>query len=730
MLPAMNKVLRHTIVPLLVLSCAGVHCGTAPPPRRSVSTPVPIPRPAASASAQGAEPSSLPVPPPTRRDDFHEMLHGVDIVDPYRWLEDQESRETRGWIDAQNAYTHALLDPRPDRSSIRARLEALSRIEEISVPSHRGRYYFLWRKRPTDDLWVYYVKDSLDGPERVLLDGHPLSADHTTSLEVESVSKDGTLLVYSIRRGGEDETELHVKDVGTRADLPDTLSRALYRDVALTVDKSGFYYALQDRERGIRVRFHRLGTPVDRDAVVFGEGLGPGDWAGVSPSRNGRHVIFSTQHGWAKGEEFVQDLAGRPGPIQSVTKGIDALFDARFAGDRLVVKTDFGAPNGRIVEIDRVHPTPDRWRDIVPAGPDPIRGYALVGGRILVDYLHNAISRLVLYGLDGKQVGDIPLPGPGTATHVSGTWESDELFFAFHSYTVPFTVFRASVAKRSVEPWWRPTVPFPGEDYETSQVWVTSKDGTRLPMFVLNKKGIVLDGNRPTLLTGYGGFDVSQTPEFDPIAAWIVEHGGVFAMPNLRGGGEFGEEWHRAGMLGNKQNVFDDFLAAAEWLVANRYTRPERLAILGGSNGGLLVGAALTQKPELFRAVVCLYPDLDMIGYYRFKNNNPPALLEYGDASKPDEFKFLWAYSPYQKVTPGVRYPAVLLMSGDEDTRVPPLQARKMTARLQAASASDRPVVLLYDTKSGHAGGEPHGKWLDDASLWLAFLTWQLEIRS
>jgi prolyl oligopeptidase len=707
---------------LLLSALAFVSCGE---PTKPAATPsgqergpvAPVPH----------APTVLPAPPPSRRDDFHEVLHGVDIPDPYRWLEDQESAETRAWIDAQNGYTHFLLDARPERTPIRARLEALSRVEQMSTPMRRGERYFTWRKHPTDDLWTLYVRPRLDAPEQPLLDPHPLSPDHTTSLGLESLSKDGTLLAYSVRRGGEDETELHVKNAITGEDLPDSFPRGLYRDVVLKVDNSGLYYALQDREKGIRVRFHRLGTPNDRDRIVFGEDLGPGDWVGVAPSRNGRHVTFSTQHGWAKNEIFVEDVA-HPGLITSVTKGIDAHFDAEFADDHLIAKTDFNAPNGRIVEIDRAHPTADHWREVVPAGPEAIEDYYLLGGRIVVKYLHNATSRLVAYRLDGRSDGDIPLPAIGTATHLSGNWDLDELFFAFTSYTTPFSVFRTTLSGRKVEPFWHPTVPFESGAYETKQVWFSSKDGTRVPMFVVEKKGLSLDGDRPTLLTGYGGFDQSQTPYFDPVAAWWVERGGVFAMPNLRGGGEFGEPWHRAGMLDKKQNVFDDFIGAAEWLMANNYTRPERLAIEGGSNGGLLVGAALTQRPELFRAVLCEYPDLDMIGYYRFKNNNPPALLEYGDASKPDEFKFLYAYSPYQKVAQGVRYPAVFLTTGDEDTRVPPLQARKMTARLQASTASDRPIVLLYDKKSGHAGGRPDSKTLDDASLEFAFLAWQLGI--
>ncbi len=322
-----------------------------------------------------------------------------------------------------------------------------------------------------------------------------------------------------------------------------------------------------------------------------------------------------------------------------------------------------------------------------------------------------------------------PFLGLGTVHGLSGRWDSDELFFDFESYTKPPSTLRASVATRTVSPFWRSAVAFETDRYDIRQVWVVSKDGSKIPMFVIHRRGLALDGNIPTLLYGYGGFAVSILPEFSATAAWWLEQGGVYAVANIRGGNEFGEAWHRAGMLANKQNVFDDFIAAASWLIENRYTSSEKLAIQGASNGGLLVGAALTQRPDLFRAVLCEFPDLDMIGYWRFPNNNPPALLEYGDASKPDQFKFLRAYSPYQRVTPGTRYPAVLLMTGDADTRVPPLQARKMTARLQAATTSGYPVLLLYDTKAGHAGGRPLSKVIDDESLEMAFLAWQLKMQ-
>jgi len=652
-------------------------------------------------------------------------MHGVDIVDPYRWLEDQDSPETRSWIDAENAYTHALLDNFPGRDAIRQRLSALARFDDQGTPFERGGRLFYRSHKPDDDLWTLDVKKG-DKAE-TLLDPHPLSPDHTTDIDLEDTSEDGTRVLYTIRRGGEDESELHLRDVKTHADLADVMPHALYRGTSLRPDGTGFTYALQDRAKGVRVRYHVIGKPLSEDKEIFGDGYGPSDWVWGGFSEDGRHMLYGVEFGWARGDVFVQ-TPPLVGPIKPIAQGLQAHVWAAYAGDHLLAQTDLDAPNRRIVEIDPAHPSPDHWRTIIPAGPDAMEGFAAIGGRLVVQYLHDVVSRLVVYGLDGKQQGEIPLPGLGTVRALRGEWKSDHLYIGFSSFTTPRITLRASVAKRTTETIFRANVPFDADSVEVKQIFYSSKDGTRVPMFVVQKKGTPADGARPTLLSGYGGFDNAELPQFNDYAAWFVEQGGAYALANIRGGSEYGESWHKAGMLDKKQNVFDDFIAAAEWLVANKITSPDHLAIEGGSNGGLLVGAALTQRPDLFRAVLCLYPDLDMLGYYRFKNNNPPALLEYGDASKPEEFKFLFAYSPYQKVVQGTRYPAVFLRTGDEDTRVPPLQARKMTARLQATSSPDRPVVLLYDTKSGHAGGEPLGKGIEDSAMELAFLASQLGI--
>jgi prolyl oligopeptidase len=659
-------------------------------------------------------PVQVPKAPTSRVDNVREVIHGVEIVDPYRWVEEQDSPETRAWIDAQNKYTHSLLDGLPSRPLIQKRLSELLRVDSVSTPLEYGGRYFLYKKRAEDDLSILYVRQGLNGKDEVLIDPHTLSSDHTTDIGLLDASGDGKLVVYSVRRGGQDETELRVMDVDKRKDV-DQLSNALYRGVSMKKDGSGFYYNLQRRDTGIRVFYHAIGTDPSKDAEIFGKGYGPDKWLGGSVSEDGKYLLFGVQHGWARNEVYLQKLAG--GPIQTIVNDVDAHFNPWFAGDLLVMQTDWQAPNQRIVVVDINDPAREKWVTIVPEGRDAIAGFSLAGGKLFVSYLHNVTTQIKIFNLDGKALGEVSLPGIGSASGLAGRWASNEAFFSFRSFVTPQTIYRYDVQTGKTELWARPKVPFKSDDFEVQQVWYSSKDGTKVPMFLVHKKGLQPDGKLPVLLYGYGGFNVSQTPRFSSSAAIWVEQGGVYALANIRGGGEFGEAWHKAGMLDKKQNVFDDFIGAAEWLIKNKYTNPSRLAIQGGSNGGLLVGSALTQRPELFQAALCQFPDLDMIGYYRFKNNNPPALLEYGNASDPAQFKYLYAYSPYQKVKPGEKYPAVLFTTGDQDTRVPPLQARKMTARLQAASTSGKPVMLLYDTKAGHAGGRPLSKIIEDVSL-------------
>jgi prolyl oligopeptidase len=672
--------------------------------------------------------TGAPGAPVARQDNVKEMIHGVEIVDPYRWLEDQDSAETKNWVAAENAYTHSLLDGLPMHERAHRRLMEMYNHDSSDAPYYENGYYFFAKRGAGQDLWSIYRRKGIAGQDELLLDPLPLSVDHTTSLGSYYSTQDASLMLYSIRRGGEDESELHVLDMNAHRDLPDVMPRAFYLAYSWKRDKSGFFYSRSNREQGKRIYYHALGTNPANDPEIFGKGYGPDIWVNPYASRNGRYLLAIVSKGWASNEIFIKNLETND-EFRPLISGLDAHFNVQFAGDFLFVMTDWEAPRYRILKIDLRDPGRDKWKQVVAQTDDAIESFSLVGGKLYVNYLHNVTSRISIFSLDGKPLGQVSLPSTGSAG-VSGRWDRDEGILYFSSYTTPHSLFRYSASTGKRDLWYRDPIPFDSNRYEMEQVWYSSKDSTRVPMFLIHRKGLKPDGETPTVLYGYGGFNVSLTPDFDSDAAWWVEQGGLYVVANLRGGGEFGEPWHKAGMLEKKQNVFDDFIAAAEWLINNKYTNPQKLAIYGGSNGGLLVGAVMTQRPELFRAVLCWHPDLDMVRYYKFtKNNNPPALLEYGNAEDPEQFKFLYAYSPYQHVQPGTKYPAVLFISGDADTRVPPEQARKMTARVQAATASDSPVLLLYDTKAGHSGGKPLSKAIEDQSLELTFLAWQLGLK-
>jgi prolyl oligopeptidase len=661
--------------------------------------------------------------PTTRTDDFRESFHGKELIDPYHWLEDSASPAARKWIDEQNAYAHDLLDPLPIRAEINQRLTEMMRHDQIGAPAQRNGYYYFYKRGAGEDLWSFYRRKMTGGSDELLLDPHPLGKEHTTSISEFDVSDDGRFVAYGVRQGGQDETDLRILDVAAHHDLADHLPPALYRGFAFKKDASGFYYTIESRETGQRMYYHAIGTDAGKDMELFGKGADT--WIAPQVSEDGRYLLINVQHGWAKGEIYIQKI-GSGAAIQPLVTGLDAKFDPSFAGDYLLLRTDWKAPKRRILRIDLGDPAQDKWREIVPEGQDSIEDSAVIGGKLFVTYLHNVASRVSIFSLDGKPLGEVELPSLGSAG-IWGRADQKEGGLYFSSYTTPYSIYRYDTVGAEKTLWYRDAVPFQSDNYETEQVWYPSKDGTKIPMFLIHRKGLTPDATTPTILYGYGGFNVSITPFFNSQAAWWMEHGGLYAVANLRGGGEFGEEWHRAGMLDKKQNVFDDFIAGAEWLISQKYTSPGKLAIWGGSNGGLLVGAALTQRPDLYRAVICWHPDLDMVRYYKYtKNNNPPALLEYGNASDPNQFKYLYAYSPYERVQPGTKYPAVLFESGDADTRVPPEQARKMTARLQAATTSGHPILLLYDAKAGHAGGEPFTKIVEDSTNELTFVAWQL----
>ena len=664
-------------------------------------------------------------PPETRRDNTREVLHGVEISDPYRWLEDQKSPETRAWIDAQNEYTQSILGALPGREQLKRRLTALLKIDTIGLPRARAGRYFFSKRRADQDLSAIYTRKGLEGEDEVLIDPHPMSSDHTTSVTLLNVSADGVLVAYGVRQGGEDEIEVRLHSVDARMDLPDRLPRGRIWGVSLRPDKRGFYYTRFGTE-GPRVYYHKIGTKPALDIEIFGGGYGPGKIIVSELSEDGRTLLITVAHGSAadKTEIYTVDVANNR-PAVPVVNDIEARFGGEIGGDTLFLQTNWEAPHGRILAVDLENPAREEWREIVPESEAVIQGFSLAGGKLFVNYLEDVRSRVRVFTPEGEHVRNIEFPTLGTVSGVSGRWGSQEAFFVFTSFHVPTTIYRTDAAEGGQEIWAQLQVPIDSADLEVKQVWYESKDGTRVPMFLVHRKGLPLHGANPTLLTGYGGFNLSRTPRFSSTAVAWAERGGVYAVANLRGGGEFGEEWHRAGMREKKQNVFDDFIAAAEWLIENGYTNPSKLAIRGRSNGGLLVGAALTQRPELFQAVVCAYPLLDMLRYHKFLVARF-WVPEYGSSEDPEQFDYLRAYSPYHQVEPGTDYPAVLLITGDSDTRHAPLHARKMAALLQSATGSERPVLLHYDTKAGHSGGLPVSKQIENSTDWLSFLLWQL----
>ena len=672
----------------------------------------------------------VPPPPETEIEAVTETIHGVEVNDPYRWLEDQQSPETRAWIEKQNAYTDAILGSLSGRAELRDLASDLIKIDTISPPIERGGRYFLTRRRADQELSVIYMREGLDGEDVVLVDPHPMSEDKTTNVNIQDISLDGKLLAYGIRKGGEDEVEVKFMDVDTRENLTDVLPRGLYFGLSLTPDKAGFYYTRMTA-RGPRVLYHEFGADIAQDPEIFGEGYGLGKIIFPFLSDNGRWLVIGVMHGSSgRTELYLKDI-DKDIPIIPLVNDIDARFMGSMAENTLFMQTDWKAPNGRILAVDLEKPARENWREIVPETDAVIQGFfgiSLVGGKLFVNYTKDVMSRIVIYEPDGTRTGGISFPTIGTLSGLTGKWDSDEAFFVYTSFHIPTTIYRYDAATSEKKVWARIEVPIDSDAYAVRQVWFTSKDGTEVPMFVAHRKNIELDGSNPALLTGYGGFNISLTPGFSPDAAAWLKKGGVYAVANLRGGGEFGEKWHQAGMMENKQNVFDDFIAAAEYLIQEGYTKPEKLAIEGGSNGGLLVGAAMTQRPDLYGAVICSYPLLDMVRYHKFLVARY-WVPEYGSSENADQFAYIYEYSPYHRIEKGTEYPAVLFITGDADTRVAPLHARKMTALMQAATGSEEPVMLRYHTTAGHSGGQPVSEQITDLVDGLSFLLWQLEGR-
>jgi prolyl oligopeptidase len=663
----------------------------------------------------------LPNYPETATTDFAEVLHGEVIADPYRWLEDGDSAETRLWTERQNAFTQAYLSRFPGRQKIRSRLEAFLAIGVLGVPTAARSHYFYLRRDGAQNHPVLYWRLGPSGDDRTLVDPNALNPAGTTALDWYYPSLDGRLLAYGLSENGSEQSVLHVLETETGHRLSDRIPRTRAASLAWVPDGSGFYYtrypapgevAAGEEHYHRSLYYHHLGTDPESDPLVYR----PREkefWPGVGLSPDGRWLLISVARTFDQTDLYLRDLTST-GPLVAVAENLPALFEGQIAHGRLFLRTDLDAPTYRLFEVDPETPQRDAWREIVAAQTDAVlESVTIAGDRLALSYLQQASSRLRLTDFWGRPVQEIELPTLGSLFGITAEWDGAELFYGFSSFTVPPSVYRIDLVSGRGELWKRVEADIDPGDFTVQQVSYPSADGTPISMFLVHRTGVKRNGNNPTYLTGYGGFNISMTPAFSRSLFLWLEHGGIVAVPNIRGGGEYGERWHQSGILGNKQNSFDDFVGAAEWLIREGYTRPERLAAAGGSNGGLLVGAVLTQRPELFRAVLVQVPLLDMLRYHHFLIARL-WIPEYGSADDPDQFRWLRSYSPYHRVEDGRAYPAVLLATAESDTRVDPMHARKMAARLQAASSADRPILLRMEARAGHGAGKPLSKVVDE----------------
>ncbi len=670
--------------------------------------------------------------PLAHRDDTVDNYHGTQVADPYRWLEDPAAPDTLAWVEAQNAITEDYLAKIPACATLRNRMTALWNYPKYSVPSREGKYYFYSKNDGLQNQSVLYRQENLLGPSSLVIDPNTLSQDGTTALVTQSYSKDGELLVYGLSVHGSDLQELHIRQVESGVEYAEVIQWGRFPSVAWKRDKSGFFYNRlpepgsvppEDQSNYSQVYWHALDTPQSEDRLVYERP----DFKELSfspfMSDDDEYLMLRVWHGTDPKNRFYYRKVESDGPFMRLLDDADASYD--FIGNDgpiFYFQTTLDAPLKRIIAIDSEHPQRENWREVVPQQDDAIEIALMVNHRFVILYLHDAHHEIKIYSIDGRYERDIPLPAPGSVEQISGKSDQTELFFSFTSFLYPSTIYRYDFTDGALTLYHAPELDFDAGGYETTQVFYHSKDGTRIPMFLTHKKGLKLDGSNPTLLYGYGGFDISLTPTFSvPALVWL-EHGGVYAVANLRGGGEYGEAWHLAGTLERKQNVFDDFIAAAEWLIANKYTRSSRLAIQGGSNGGLLVAACMVQRPDLFGAVICQVPVIDMLRYHKFTVGRY-WVSDYGNSEANQEhFEFMYTYSPLHNVKAGVAYPASLILAADTDDRVVPAHAKKFAATLQAAHAGDNPILLRIEMKAGHGFGKPTIKLIEERSDIWAFL--------
>ena len=664
--------------------------------------------------------------------------HGVKVKDHYRWLENPDSPETKAWVEAQNEVTFGFLEQISERETIRKRLTDLWDYEKYGIPIKRGERYFYFKNDGLQNQSVLYTLEDLNDEPKVLLDPNQFSEDGTIALSGIAISDNGQFVAYGISKSGSDWQEWQLKNVETGEDFSDHLQWIKFSSATWTKDNEGFFYSrydappegkqLEEANYYQKLYYHRLGTEQTEDILIY-ERPDQKEWMfDADVTEDGRYLIISVSKGTdPKNLVFYQDLEDENATIKELVSDFIGNFSfVEYEGSLFWFRTDYNAPKGRLIGIDINQPEPENWQEIIPENEKTLEGISVLNHQFILDYLQDARSKLQIHHLNGDYIKDIELPAIGSVGGFNGKREDTETFYAFTSFTTPTTIYRYNLETGESTLFRQPTVSFNPENYETRQVFYRSKDGTQIPMFITHKKGLFLDGNNPTLLYAYGGFNISLTPSFSVSRLVWMEMGGVYAVPNLRGGGEYGEEWHQAGTKLNKQNVFDDFISAAEWLIENRYTSSQKLAISGGSNGGLLVGACMTQRPDLFGAALPAVGVLDMLRFHKF-TIGWAWCSDYGSPDNPEEFEALYAYSPLHNLKAETVYPSTLITTADHDDRVVPAHSFKFAAALQAAHGGDNPVLIRIETKAGHGAGKPTSKRIEEVTDQLGFLTAVLE---
>lgn len=674
----------------------------------------------------------------TKKVDVVDDYFGTKISDPYRWLENDTTAETAAWVEDQNKITQHYLNQIPFKEKIKTRLTEIWNYEKVSAPYKKGDYYFYSKNDGLQNQAVIYYKKGLDAEEKVFLDPNKLSTDGTVALSGLYFSNNHKYAAYIIARSGSDWNEIYVIDVESGKKLNDEIKWVKFSGAAWQGD--GFYYSRYDEPKGVselsnqnqfqKIFYHKLGDDQSKDKLIFEDKAHPLRYFGAEVTEDESYLIITSSEGTSGTEILYKDLTQTNSNIETLLKGFDynySIVDNQ--GKNLLVLMDNGATNYRVVSIDPKNNNPENWKEIIKEQKELLEGVNIAGGKLFARYLKDASSVIVEYNLDGSKVRDIKLPGIGTVSMSNASKSDKEVFYSFSNFTTPGTIYKLNIESGESSLYIKPNFKINTDDYETKQIWFNSKDGTKIPMFVVHKKGIKLDGNNPLLLYGYGGFNISLTPSFSVSNMLFLEHGGIYAQVTLRGGGEYGEEWHKAGMLNKKQNVFDDFISAAEYLIKEKYTSSEKLAISGRSNGGLLVGACMTQRPDLFKVALPGVGVLDMLRYHKFTIGWGWA-VEYGSSENKEQFDYLIKYSPLHNVKDSISYPATLITTADHDDRVVPAHSFKFAATLQDKNKGENPILIRIDTKAGHGAGKPTSKIIEEATDIWSFVMWNLNVHA